>query len=199
MVAPRRAGRVLPGARRTAVSAALAALTVLGGCHVTGRVDETLAGETSTRPRRGVAPRRLPPTATVTSDGYLTGLGVDPRVERLRKVPRIEPTELTITRARDGDAAVIRIAVTFTNSGPGDAWGVRGILSSRDSGIEGRILYVGHLPAESSTTRTLTLPLTSSSSDLTDAAISVVARDAHATTAMIPLRFHGPVLDATAP
>ena len=126
--------------------------------------------------------------------GYLAEVEVDGRVERLRKVPRVEPTDITITRRRRNDQAEIRIAVAFTNHGPGDAWGVRGVLSSRDSGIEGRIVYVGHLPAKTTTTRTTTIAMTSDSADLTEARISVVALDAHATTSMVPIRFRGPVL-----
>jgi hypothetical protein len=121
---------------------------------------------------------------------------VNGAIEKLRRVPRLEVAKLTVTRHVGSGEPTLEIAATVANTGPGDAWGVRGLLASAIAGIEGRILYVGHVAAKSEVTRSIRIPVSTDAGDLRDAPLSLMLLDAHATTSMVPVRFHGPVLTA---
>lgn len=132
----------------------------------------------------------------VGRDGFFAANDIDGRVERLLKVPSVTARDLRVTRiAIDGKLPAVRIDVTVDNGGPGDAWGVRGRISSSHPGIDGRFVYVGHLAARGSTTASVELQLPPHGDDISDAQISVIMYDAHDTTREQPLEHDGPILN----
>lgn len=129
-------------------------------------------------------------------DGYLASIGVDGRVEKLDKVPSVTLRKIRVARVRNGDEQELEITVELDNGGPGDAWGVRAVTSSPDAQLDGRVLYVGHLPAHQRASASLKVHVgVGAIRDVDDGGLSVVALDAHDTTANVPVRFRGPVLD----
>jgi hypothetical protein len=130
-------------------------------------------------------------------DGFFAGAGIDARVEPLRKVPRLAGGQVSVARlAGDDGGARLRIVVPVTNEGPGDAWQLRAVVAADHPELDGRILYIGHLPARRSIDAELVVPL----SQAADAAIGagavrleVLLRDAHGTAPASPLRFRGQV------
>ena len=46
-----------------------------------------------------------------------------------------------------------------TNDGPGDAWAVRGYVGASSAELDGRILYIGHLPRHTTLASELLVPL----------------------------------------
>jgi len=127
-------------------------------------------------------------------DGYLASLGIDGRVEKLDKVPSVTLRRIGVARVRDGDEQALELTVELQNSGPGDAWGVRAVTASRDAQLDGRVLYVGHLPAHRSATARLQVHVGAGAAHDVGG-LTVVALDAHDTTANVPVRFRGPVVD----
>ncbi len=129
-------------------------------------------------------------------DGYLASIGVNGRVERLDKVPSVTLRRIRVLRVHDGDEQALEVEVELDNGGPGDAWGVRAVTSSPDAQLDGRVLYVGHLPAHQRARAHLRVHVGAGTvHDVEDGGLSVVALDAHDTTANVPVRFRGPVLD----
>jgi hypothetical protein len=125
----------------------------------------------------------LDPTALAAGrDGWLAGLGIDARVEPLTKVPRLEVTGTRLVRTRDEvGAAALRLELSVENSGPGDAWGVRGVLSSKNPLVDGRIVYVGRVAARSKGSGSRILAATPSVLERGDASLTMELRDAHDT------------------
>ena len=162
----------IPGVDLTAV--------LIGDDGVESRIETVMSADTLARGR----------------DGFLAAANIDGRVERLLNVPSLSARELTVTRtAIENKLPAVKISVTVDNAGPGEAWGVRGRLSSRHPGIDGRFLYIGHLDAKDSATATLELQLRPHGAELSDAHISVILFDAHDTTPNQPLDFTGPILN----
>ncbi len=129
-------------------------------------------------------------------DGYLASIGVNGRVEKLDKVPSVTLRRIGVTRVREGDEQALEITVELDNGGPGDAWGVRAVTSSPDAQLDGRVLYVGHLPAHQQASASLKVHVgVGAVRDVDDGGLSVVALDAHDTTANVPVRFRGPVVE----
>ena len=137
-----------------------------------------------------------PATLAPARDAYLTALGVEPRIEALRKVPRLAATNLTVTRthADDGGAAV-RIGVVLANDGPGDAWGVRGTLSADNADLDGRYLYIGHVAAKATITASVVVPLSNATVRFDQIGLAMLLRDAHATVPRAPIEFRGVVMN----
>jgi hypothetical protein len=128
-------------------------------------------------------------------DGYLRGLGVDPTVEPLRKVPGLEARAVEVSRVLAGGQPAVELRVTVGNRGPGEAYGVRAVVSSSNPQLDGRLLYVGRLAAGAEARPALVVPMRADSAALGDAAIAVRLRDAHDTAPEQPLPFRGPVLN----
>ena len=130
-------------------------------------------------------------------DAFLARIGVDGRWEQLRKVPRVEPGTMRVSRTTIGGKPVLRVVLPLDNNGPGDAWQVRGEIATQDPEVDGRTIYVGHLAPHGHTIATVDIPL----SDESDRAIAdstlelaVTLIDADATTSAEPVRFKGQVL-----
>jgi hypothetical protein len=121
---------------------------------------------------------------------FLQRLGVDAAVEPMRKVPRLEPGAVRVVRA----GASLRIALAIGNAGPGDAYAVRGRVATAAADIDGRLLYFGRIPARTTITREIAVPLGDGAAALAgplDLAIELI--DAHGTAPDAPVRFRGTV------
>lgn len=127
-------------------------------------------------------------------EAYFAALGRDGSVERLRKVPAVEATGFTATRIAVDGRPAFRFAATFHNAGPGDAWGVRGEVQATHPAIDGRFLYIGHLPAGATETAQVTIPVGSPDLDVLGSSVALIPRDAHDTTSTVPVKLEGPLL-----
>lgn len=129
-------------------------------------------------------------------DGYLRAAGIDGAIETLRKVPRFEPGALRVSRVKRGDERGIRLALPIANVGPGDAYGVRLVVAAANPELDGRIIYVGRVPAKTRLEVEGIIPL----SDAADRAlagevdVAVLIRDAHDTAPQSPVRYRGTLL-----
>lgn len=139
-----------------------------------------------------------PDALAASKDAFLARIGIDGRWEALRKVPRLEPGTLRVSRTTDRGQPILRVVLPIDNTGPGDAWQVRGVITTDDPEIDGRVLYVGHVPAHGQATGALEIPL----SDETDRVLagssielSIALIDADATTSAAPIRFRGTILN----
>jgi hypothetical protein len=87
------------------------------------------------------------------------------------------------------------------NDGPGDAWQLRGqIAAPAAPAIDGRMIYIGHLAKGAAVSSELVIPLSrTAAAALRGQAIdvSVELRDAHGTAPTTPVRFRGPLGDAS--
>jgi hypothetical protein len=130
-------------------------------------------------------------------DGYFKRTAVDATIEELRKVPRLHAGTLRVSRVRRDDERGVRLVMPLVNDGPGDAYGVRLSVNTPNPEIDGRYIYVGHVPPKSSLEIDTIIPISDEadralSSDETE--ISVIVRDAHQTAPDAPVRFRGRVL-----
>jgi hypothetical protein len=84
-------------------------------------------------------------------DAFLRGAGIDARVEPLRQVPRVTIAGVLVDHhASDGNPGV-RIRVQVENAGPGDVWQLRATIGSALPELDGRIVYIGHVPPRAAT------------------------------------------------
>lgn len=129
-------------------------------------------------------------------DGFFKLAGIDGAIGRLRKVPRLEAGMLRVSRVkRDRDRGV-RLVLPLTNAGPGDAYGVRLTVAAPSPELDGRIIYVGRLPAKTTIEVDSIIPVTEDADRAlaSELEISVLLRDAHDTAPSAPVRFRGAVL-----
>lgn len=201
--------------------AARRARLVAGDLAAVGAVDD--AGRFAISPFAFVdafadgAWRALPITATLDTDGgevvvegvieasalaaardaWLAAAGIDARVEVVRKLPRLAPGRLGVSRLTVDGATYLHLTLPLANDGPGDAWQVRGVVSAGHPELDGRVVYVGHLAPGAAITAAVMLPL----SPAADAALAgdeleltLALRDAHDTAPSSPVRFRGKVL-----
>jgi hypothetical protein len=131
-------------------------------------------------------------------DAFLTRAGIDGRREALRKVPRVEHGTLRVSKTSDRGRPVLRVALPLSNEGPGDAWQVRGIITTQDPEVDGRVLYVGHIAPHGATIATVDVPLSPEADRALSGAsieLGVTLIDADATTSGEPVRFRGAILN----
>jgi hypothetical protein len=130
-------------------------------------------------------------------EGYFKSINIDPTIEELRKVPRLHAGALRVSRVRRDDERGVRLALPLVNDGPGDAYGVRLSVNTPNPEIDGRYIYVGHVPPKTSLEIDTVIPI-SDEADRTLSAdeieIAVIVRDAHQTASDAPVRFRGRVL-----
>ncbi len=130
-------------------------------------------------------------------EAWLRDAGIDTRVEVLRKVPRLDPGKLSVSRLSIDGRAMLRIGLRLRNDGPGDAWQVRAVVSTRHPEVDGRIVYVGHVPAGGAVDAELLVPLSvAAEQELAGAELelTLTLRDAHDTSPSSPARFRGTLL-----
>lgn len=129
---------------------------------------------------------------------FLVRLETDMKVEPMRLVPGIAAGTLRASLTQTADGPAMRIVLPVKNDGPGEAWAVRGLVaSSTTRSIDGRVLYIGHIPKGGTATPELLIPLTPAAAEAIRNAtieLSVELRDAHGTAPSTPIRFRGTVL-----
>jgi hypothetical protein len=126
-------------------------------------------------------------------DPFFTGLGIDASVETLQKVPGLEPGTLRVTSRTIDGRPYLRLVLPLANRGPGDAWQVRGVISSDDPEVDGRVMYIGHLAKGESVTGELLIPLSSTMSG--ELELSMDLREAHGAGPQTPVTYEGRVLE----
>jgi hypothetical protein len=97
--------------------------------------------------------------------------------------------------SRAGQA--LHVALPIANTGPGDAWQVRGVIASDVPEIDGRIAYLGHVAPGETRELELLIPLSAdAASDLAgaDLQLEILIRAADGTGPDSPVKFHGQVL-----
>ena len=121
-------------------------------------------------------------------DGFFSSTGVKGEIQQLDRVPRLKVSGFRISNdpAMQGQQAVV--SFTVSNNGPGDAWGVRGRLHSPDPELNGRMAYVGHLPARSRVTKHIRISKSAPIQRTTQLALRLL--DAHNTAPGTPLRWN---------
>jgi hypothetical protein len=129
-----------------------------------------------------------------TRQAFLDGAGIDGRVEKLRKVPSIEPAALQVSRHTIAGSRFLRVILPVVNHGPGDAWQLRGVIESAHPEVDGRLIYIGHLAPGASVDAEIVIPL-SVAADQTlgkgTVEIAVKLREAHGAAPEEEVRFQG--------
>ncbi len=121
-------------------------------------------------------------------DSFFAAQKIAGAIKPLHKVPRLE-VESFVVHATKHPPYRAQIDVTIANNGPGDAWGVRGVLSSRDRQLDDRVIYFGHVPPKATQTRQLKVPMNRRVQAGSGLAITI--RDAHNTAPTNPTRAQG--------
>lgn len=134
--------------------------------------------------------------------GFLAHADFDPAIEPLRLVPGIVAGALRASLVTGDDGPAIRIVLPLRNTGPGDAWAVRGQITAPSiPAIDGRMIYVGKLARGATVARELVIPVAASAAAALrgrTVELSVELRDGHDTAPSTPVRFRG-ALDGDAP
>jgi hypothetical protein len=127
-------------------------------------------------------------------DAFLRAAGIDAAVEPLRKAPGLEAGAIRVTRG-GGPHPALRVSLRLGNAGPGDAFAVRARIAARHPEVDGRLIYFGRIPARTTVTREVELPLSESAArELTGTLeLSLELADAHDTAPDAPVRFRGPI------
>jgi hypothetical protein len=129
---------------------------------------------------------------------FLVRVDANMKIEPMRLVPGIVPGTLRASLTQTSDGHAMRIVLPLKNDGPGEAWALRGLVtSSTTKAIDGRVLYIGHLAKGAASSPELLIPLSPPAADsIRNATIelSIELRDAHGTAPATPIRFRGAVL-----
>jgi hypothetical protein len=133
-----------------------------------------------------------------TRDAFFAAAGIDATVAPLRKVPTLEPGGPKVSRRMIDGRPHLRIVLPIDNTGPGDAWQVRGVIESDNAEIDGRLIYVGHLARGESVRAELLIPLSvAANRELSggEVELSIVLREAHGAAPDSPAHFKGKILE----
>lgn len=128
--------------------------------------------------------------------GFFAARGVDgavPPVQTLEKLPQLEPGRLGVVLA----PGRLRVSLPIDNVGPGPSYGLRAVLASSSAELDGRVLYLGHLPARGRGEFTAEIPLSPEAErEVVGATFTIAAlvRDGHGLAPSTPVRFRGVVL-----
>jgi hypothetical protein len=129
---------------------------------------------------------------------FLAHVDFDPTIEPMRLVPGIVAGTLRASLTQTADGPALRVVLPVKNDGPGEAWALRGLLtSSTTKAIDGRVLYFGHVGKGAAASRELLVPLSQTAAEtIRNATIefSIELRDGHGTAPATPIRFRGAVL-----
>jgi hypothetical protein len=128
--------------------------------------------------------------------GYFARTRIDAAVEQLRKVPRFESGMLRVSRVKRDGARGLRVAMTLSNVGPGDAYGVRLAVTAPHPELDGRLIYIGRLASKSLVEVDTVIPVSEDADRALggELDLAVMIRDAHGTAPSSPVRFRGTVL-----
>ncbi|MDX2092726.1 MAG: hypothetical protein SFX73_32975 [Kofleriaceae bacterium] len=136
-------------------------------------------------------------TLATHAPAFLAQADFDAKIEPMRLVPGIAAGTLRASLTSTEAGAALRVVLPLRNDGPGDAYALRGALTSSTKAIDGRVMYVGHLAKGASITRELLIPLSPQAAMAVRGAsieLSIELRDAHGTTPSTPIRYQGAVL-----
>lgn len=128
--------------------------------------------------------------------GFFAARGIDaaiPPVQTLEKLPQFEPGRLGVVLA----PGRLRLALPLANVGPGPGFGLRAVVASSNPELDGRVVYLGHLPAGASAELIADIPLSPEAERAVAGAgfmIALLVRDAHGLAPSTPVRFRGVVL-----
>jgi len=128
---------------------------------------------------------------------FLAAATFEAKVEPMRLVPGVVAGTLRVSLTSTTAGPAVRVVLPIKNDGPGDAWAVRGQITSSTKAVDGRVIYVGHLAKGATLSRELLIPLTAPAADAIKGAsieVSIELRDAHGTAPQTPVRFRGSVL-----
>lgn len=128
---------------------------------------------------------------------FLARADFDAAIEPMRLVPGIVAGPLRASLTSTATGAALRVVVTMTNDGPGDAYALRGHVVSETRAIDGRVVYVGRLAKGARATRELLIPLAPDDAALLRGSairLFVELHDAHGTVPAAPLKYEGAVL-----
>lgn len=128
---------------------------------------------------------------------FLAKADFDAKIESMRLVPGVVAGTLRASLTTTASGAALRVVLPLGNDGPGDAYALRGALTSSTKAIDGRVLYIGHLAKGATITRELLIPLSPQAAMALRGAtieLSIELRDAHGTAPPAPIRFQGAVL-----
>jgi len=131
-------------------------------------------------------------------DAYLRGLGIDAGYQPLRKVPRVEPGHLRVSRTTRHGHPILRVALPLKNDGPGDAWQVRGVIGCDQPEVDGRMIYAGRVPSHGAVEAHAEIPLSVDADRALaggDLHLTVTLADADQTVSDTPVAFDGPILN----
>lgn len=130
-------------------------------------------------------------------DGFFKSRGLDGTVipiAEMKKVPQLEVGLLAVSLS---PGPSLRVSLPLDNIGPGDAYGVRLMLASSNPEIDGRIVYLGRVPAHGHAVFDAVIPLSIDGERAVQsgaATFSALLRDAHGVSPTTPVRFRGQVL-----
>lgn len=128
---------------------------------------------------------------------FLASASFDATIQPMRLVPGIVAGTLRASLTSIPTGPALRIVLPLKNDGPGEAWALRGQLTSTTKAIDGRMIYIGHVAKGAAISRELIVPVTKEAAATIRGAtieMSVELRDAHGTAPATPIRFRGAVL-----
>ncbi|MBK9035939.1 MAG: hypothetical protein IPL61_32605 [Myxococcales bacterium] len=135
-------------------------------------------------------------TLAAARAGFFAARGLDatvPTLAELGKVAQYEPGPLAVSLGDGG----LKVALPIDNVGPGRGYGLRVVLASSSTELDGRVLYLGALAAGARATLTATIPLTDEAARAVAApgfALAALIRDGHGLAPPTPVRWRGVVL-----
>lgn len=130
-------------------------------------------------------------------ESFLVATKLDVSVKPMRAVSRVSGGAIRVGHVLIGSQATLHVVVPIVNAGPGEAWQVRAVISAASPELDGRIVYVGHLPV-GTTTGELWLPISPEADDAIRRStldLTFTLIDAHQTLEGGALAFHGTIED----
>jgi len=137
---------------------------------------------------RGVRPFTAQVSASdlaKTRVAFLAAHNIVGKSEPLKKVPRLRIAAFHIKEPL-GTPFQAQIQIAVHNEGPGDAWGVRAIVSSPDPQLDARIVYFGRIPPRTRQTQELKVPTTRRGKKVSQSTVTLM--DVHNTAPSTPTR-----------
>jgi hypothetical protein len=122
----------------------------------------------------------------------------DAHIEPFRMVPNFDRPLLRTSLTTVSGAPALRVVVTATNTGPGDAWALRAHIVANVPDVDGRLIYLGHVAKGATVQRELLIPLDQAGAQRlrdSDLSLSLDFSDAYGTAPSVPVRFVGAVLN----